>query len=467
MLILDGQLRPAWDFLAEMMKYIPGDDVDPEMKGVRVFSNLLAVYVPTMLGEPVSGELPGREALDSVSEQHLGMRNTADVVYAMLLGWRGEFEPAAEILLNCARRDIRAHGTTAVPISISYLARLRLLQGKPRQAEALCREYLQYVNEQGQWKFYAAGDLDIILGEALLAQNRLEEAEGHIRDGLQTDEAWQIPTADALGLTNLARIRMAQGKLQEASEILQRLEGQIQGKFLLQDMEDAVRALKIRLQLNTGQVAEAVKWADAYQPALRLDFLHEAENLALARVKMAQGSYEQALTLLNQLSEAAEAGSRSGRLLEILLLKALSLAALDRLSPSYQALETCLELGEPEGILRDFLNEGEPLRKLLSTYLHSPQAAHRDYAKSLLAAGKPDHGAGGHLLPEGLIEPLTPRELEVLRLICAGDSNQAIAEKLFITVASVKKHTGNIYGKLGVTSRTQAIIQAQLLGLVP
>jgi LuxR family maltose regulon positive regulatory protein len=131
-----------------------------------------------------------------------------------------------------------------------------------------------------------------------------------------------------------------------------------------------------------------------------------------------------------------------------------------------------LELAEPEGFISIFVEEGEPVKKILIALRKSDLLGkvRPGYVQEILAAFPPNLTSKEELsegpVVNSLVEPLTSRELEVLRLIAEGDSNQAIAKKLVITVSAVKKHTGNIYGKLNINSRTQAVARARQLGLL-
>ncbi|RPI24575.1 MAG: helix-turn-helix transcriptional regulator, partial [Chloroflexota bacterium] len=187
----------------------------------------------------------------------------------------------------------------------------------------------------------------------------------------------------------------------------------------------------------------------------------------LTRVWIALGRLEDALDLLDRLAPLAETGKRFGRLLEIRLLQAIAWFTAHNIAQAHQALDACLAMAEPEGLRRAFLDEGEPARAALSSYLASSHPAHSSFARELLDAFAPvSSGEPFTQSSAGLVEALTRREMEVLRLISAGDSNQEIAQKLVVTISAVKKHSGNIYGKLGVTSRTQAIAKARELGLL-
>jgi LuxR family maltose regulon positive regulatory protein len=194
-----------------------------------------------------------------------------------------------------------------------------------------------------------------------------------------------------------------------------------------------------------------------------LDSAREIEQIAVARVLVALGERGEALHLLGQLLEAAEAAGRTGSMIKILALEAHAFEVHGDRSQALTALEHALSLAEHAGYVRTFVDEGEPMKGLLRRvqaqgvapqYIHKLLAAFGERAKVAPAAAQP------------LIEPLTERELEVLRLIAAGLSNREIAQQLFVAVSTVKSHINHIFGKLEAKSRTQAVARAQVLGLL-
>jgi LuxR family maltose regulon positive regulatory protein len=194
----------------------------------------------------------------------------------------------------------------------------------------------------------------------------------------------------------------------------------------------------------------------------------EQEQMVLARVLVAQQKWGEALPLLVRMAGEAEAGGRFGRLIEILALQAVAQQAQGDTGGAWTALETALVMGEPEDQVRVFVEQGGPVAGLLRRAAARGIAA--EYVSKLLAAFKAE-GVEGAAMPSpsstpSLVEPLTARELEVLHLLGEGRTNREIAEALVLTLNGVKKHTSNIYGKLGVHSRTQAVVRAQELALL-
>jgi len=219
------------------------------------------------------------------------------------------------------------------------------------------------------------------------------------------------------------------------------------------------------LWLAQGEMAPASLWAREHRstPSEVFDRPWEVEQVAVARVLIAQGEGGEALGLLARLLQAAEAAGRMGTAIEVLVLQALAFQSRGHLSGALSALEQALALAEPEGYVRTFVDEGEPMASLLRRALS--QGIAPNYVARLLAAfGEEARPAAPAM--ESLLEPLSERELEVLRLVVAGLSNPEIAEELVIAVSTVKSHINHIYGKLAVETRTRAVARARELGLL-
>ena len=202
-----------------------------------------------------------------------------------------------------------------------------------------------------------------------------------------------------------------------------------------------------------------------------LPYAREREYLTLARVRIAQGREDpagpflaDALHVLNRLLQEAEAKARMGSALEMLILQALALHAQHDRQGALIALQRALTLAAPEGYIRLFVDEGVPMHVLLRQIRPHLHGSMQGYVATLLSAfgGQPASPAPG---PSSLVEPLTGREREVLRLLLEGASNREIARRLVLSINTVKRHIYNLCGKLGVQSRTQAIVKARALDL--
>jgi LuxR family maltose regulon positive regulatory protein len=237
--------------------------------------------------------------------------------------------------------------------------------------------------------------------------------------------------------------------------------------------------MKARIWVVQGKLTKALEWA--HEQGLSSNdapsYLREFEHVMLARVLIARyksdretGSIQEAISLLERLLQAAEAGGRMGSVIEILALLTLAHAAQGNLPPALVSLERALALAEPEGYVRLFVDEGEPMAELLTRMNASRESGTlrmKKYIHKLLAAfdNKNDfHPSSLSLQP--LVEALSQRELKVLQLIAQGLSNREIGERLFLALSTVKGYNQKIFDKLQVQSRTEAIVRAHELGLL-
>jgi LuxR family maltose regulon positive regulatory protein len=231
-----------------------------------------------------------------------------------------------------------------------------------------------------------------------------------------------------------------------------------------------VDAMQARIYLKQGKPLKAQEWARASGLSLRNapDYLHEYERLTLARVALAEYQNDpneqlwlDALGLLESQLELAEKQNRLRSRIEILIVQTLAFYAKGETPKASASLEQALTLAEPEGYLRIFAAEGKPMVEMLSM-LNDKNLI--PYAKRILALLEPTHeDQPSPVVPQPLI---SKRELEVLRLIAQGLSNQEISQTLFVAVSTVKGHNLRIFDKLQAKSRTEAVARARELGLL-
>jgi LuxR family maltose regulon positive regulatory protein len=325
--------------------------------------------------------------------------------------------------------------------------------------------------------FFPAGQGYVGLGKVHLEWNYLEAAEEYLKKGIELCRRGGLDGV-FIGRMQMSRLCQAKGDLEGALAEIHLPE---QASQRVDDFNVVARQIQIGLArgdidgawLRAAPLAEML---DSDPAAIRptLLFLEVIEAI-VARVYLAQGQIDKTLHLLERLQATAEPSQRVERLIEVHLLRGLAYRKQNGGRPTPEAIESlerALELGEPQGYVLLFLEEGPSLIPLLDEVANHRDVSDRirGYARKLLGAfseiGKP---VAPRFSSEatGLVEPLTPREMEVLELLAAGDSNQAIAEKLVITVRTVKKHTSNIYGKLNASSRTQAVALGREFGILP
>jgi len=229
--------------------------------------------------------------------------------------------------------------------------------------------------------------------------------------------------------------------------------------------------LKARAWIANGRLSEAWGWARerGLSAEDQLDYVREFEHLTLARLILAEGARDrsddrigEAIDLLEHLLVAAEDGGRTGSVIEILVVQALARRARNDVPGALASLERAVELGEPEGYVRVFVDEGAPMAALLKVAARQSQPP--SYVRRLLAATVAP--AARTPIDQPLIEPLSERELEILRLLESDLDGPDIARELTVSLATVRTHTRNVYAKLGVNNRRAAVRRAGELGLL-
>jgi LuxR family maltose regulon positive regulatory protein len=267
-----------------------------------------------------------------------------------------------------------------------------------------------------------------------------------------------------------ALIRLAEGDPDGALELLDDAARRYDGDFS-PDVRP-VAALRARVLIAQEKLTEAWAWArhQGLTAADDLDYLHEFKHITLARLLVAEGIRDRsderiasASGLLERLLEAAEAGGRAGSAIDILVVQALANHARGDQAGALAWVDRAVALAEPEGYVRTFIDEGPPMMALLKLAAKDRNAS--SYVRQLLAASTVA-GSVETAVAQPLIEPLSERELEVLRLLESDLDGPDIARELTVSLPTVRTHTRNIYSKLGVTNRRAAVRRAAELGLL-
>jgi LuxR family maltose regulon positive regulatory protein len=453
----------------------PGSIPDLELEGeVYALQALIAadrvdVALSRQLAQRALECLPAGSPWRGVTTFTLGA-----VLYAA-----GELSAAASVLTETVQLG-QADGNLYVQlIAGNFLADIQVFQGHLGRAAELYRQVLAWgdhgIPQKGVLVAHAG------LANVLCEQDQPEAALAHVVAGLAQLEQVGGPAAALWLYRSLARLQRAKGDWAAALEALERAYKSGQRAQIPFVVEQAA-ALRARLQLAQGDLSAAGQWLansslgpddpQADHPGVR-----EVEYLASARVLTAQDRHPQALALLDRLLASAESEGRIGSVIENLALQSLVFQSQGSTARALACLVRALRLAEPEGYVRVFVDEGDPMRVLISEFQELSRqklSAGADeeilrllaYTEKLLSAFSqplPEAARAPALLPELLSE----RELEILRLIAEGCSNQEIAEILVIAVSTVKTHINNLYAKLGANRRTQAIAMARDLGLLP
>ncbi len=444
-----------------------------ERRGPAGFIAAMRAYLAELSGQEPEITPAIFDALDFIPPVNIAMRNSLEVMLGMLICRTGDLERGERYFQNAVQREIEAQTTNAIPIAISRQAMALHARGKIHEAAGLCREAIAHIQAHGAWRYYIAGNLYATLGLILMEWNELDEAARVIGEGLRLNLSWQMPQGLALNYLSLMQLQLNRNELQLAQQTARQYEQIQENTRIFSDLVEPFTAAKIRLWLAQDHLDAVERWAStaALSGLDRIDFRHERDHLTLARAWIALGDKQRAASLLQLHAREAERAGRTGRLIEILLLLALSAP-----KGSQQALEwmrKSLAYAETPGLVRTFLNEGRPAGDLIAALArqHTGSAPSRKYLAHLLAACA-DPGAtgippdGNKMHAAGLIETLTAREIEILHLIAEGRSNQDIAHSLFLSPGTVKVHLSNIYRKLDCNSRTAAVARARQVGML-
>ena len=350
------------------------------------------------------------------------------------------------------------------------LVLIRHAQGRLDAAALTCEQALHSLVTSGRPP-PAAGPSYTGLAEIAYQRDELDLALRHATEGIALCRQFVYTPPLANGLATLAMIRQATGDPAGALEAITEAGQAAPGPAGLLNPVPARRA---RLLLAQGDLAAATRFAqdNGLGPDDEPDYTRESGHLVLARILLAQDRPGQALALLDRLHAAAKAQGRTGSLIETGALRALALAATGEDSVAVTVLAEALLLACPQGYVRVFADEGPPMAALLGRLIAAQRTGRTaagvplGYLARLQRAFGPGR-PGPDPVPSGIVDPLTSRELEVLGLLAAGRSNQAIAGELVVTLDTVKKHVGHVLGKLGAANRTEAVARARELSLIP
>jgi LuxR family maltose regulon positive regulatory protein len=349
------------------------------------------------------------------------------------------------------------------------LADIRIAQGRLREAMTTYERGLQRATEPGAPLLRGAADMHVGMGGLSIERNDLDAARQHLLTSYELGEHAALEQNAYRWRVATARLRTAEGDLGGALDLLDEAERQYVSDFL--PIVRPIAALKARVWVAQGRLGEALGWARerGLSAGDDLSYLREFEHVTFARVLLARsphdrvdGSVHDAVELLERLLHAAEEGSRMGSVISILVLLALAHQVSGDIPAALAPLERALTLAQPEGYVRLFVDEGPSMAALLEAARKRGIAP--TYSRELLAA----FGRAEERTPirQVLIEPLSERELDVLRLLDTDLDGPGIARQLVVSLHTVRSHTKSIYAKLGVNNRRAAVGRAVELDLL-
>ncbi len=471
--------------ISERLVALPVEMVVVDEEEFRRLPGSIAMYragIALVLGDIPNTMKYARRVLDLVPEDDHLPRGAATALLG-LASWRtGDLEIAHRMFADgIASVQLAGAISDAINGAIA-LAEIRIAQGQLRQAMRTYERGLPLATWQGEPEMRGTADMYVGMSELYLEFNDLNAATTHLLRSKEQGERSGFPQNRFRWRVAMARIEEAQGNLDGALDLLNEAE-----QLYVSDFFPNVRpvaALKTRVWVLQGRFGESLDWAREQGLSTRddLHYLREFEHITLARVHLARykgdradSSMLDAMGLLERLLQAAEEGERTGSVIEILVLQALAYYMQGDIPLALVPLERALNLAEPEGYVRIFLDEGRPMVALLETAVK--QGISLKYARRLLTAFCNAEGRTpvksellskplSEPLSKSLREPLSERERDVLRLLGTDLSGPDIARELMVSLNTLRTHTKNIYDKLEVNNRRAAVRRAEELDLL-
>ncbi len=456
--VLTGPYERVEEMLQTAEKLI--SSLEPDI-GIQTMQGAIATvrsYRSNDKGEMSRAASFARQALDCLPDIDLvsrGLRTVATALLGDALSMNGELEYARQAYTEAKQIGQAAGDVHLVILVNSNLANILMEQGLLHQAAEIYTETLRIATRPDGRKLVTAGRVYEELSQISYEWNHLETAIEQVHQSIELCKQWGNAGHLAVGSLRLARLEQVQGHPQDAMETMRAAEKIISEHQLAPKYSSWVKYALARLwiaQLNIEKAARILQ-ESGITANNEIPYLREPEFMVLLRLLLIQGDYDAALALSKRLLQKAETSKRTGRVIEVLVLQALIFQDSKDLEQALAVLNKALSLARPEGYIRTFVDEGEPMVRLL--HQARSRQIETEYVTSLLSAVKEDTGT----IPPAQLQnvPLTVREVEVLKLIEAGYSNQELAEKLIISITTVKRHISNIYTKLGVKNRTQAV----------
>jgi LuxR family maltose regulon positive regulatory protein len=470
-LMLAGDLAAAESLAQTAAHSLPADAPPSTRAKVVCLQALLAL---TYRGRENDHKGAIRQAVEAL--QLIG--NTNPLFRVMLLTHLGESQrldgdlaSAVHTLREAVDLNRRIDNHIMAVIAVSNLAALLFQQGRRREAATLCQQTIdRYVDAHGR-PVPPAGVAYVLLAAMHYEANELEQTHHCSLKGLQLYEHMALIAVTWMGKTLLAQLQQAMGETQATLTTIRETCQSITKEIAWRRSALSAKAVEVGLQLKQGDVAAVARWADTMHLSQTdaISYPREPLHLVYVRLLLAQNHPSKAQTLLARLERAAREEGRYGNLIAIHALQALAQQAMGQEDQARGFLREALRLAAPQDYYRSLLDEGPPLARLLFKMRNRlSETIDAAFVDDLVAAFQTEleypHPLSRTSRP--LVEPPTEREQDVLALIVAGLSNREIATELVLAMGTVKKHITNIYGKLGVQRRAQAIARARELDLL-
>jgi len=424
-------------------------------------------YSPFYTNNPADVEIQRRlilEARSLLKSENPMIQSIMELTLGWTYAFVGRWKEAKDSFMNAfVFGEISNNHIVALSGIFNYIEIL-LIEGKLRQAYELGKEIIdKYVAKYGK-NFLSLGFIYIAMTKIYFEINDLDSADYYANECLRISKRMENWTMFFHAITKLQVIKQTKGDIASVKKLMAEDEEAINNKKFSFFRELIIDTQRISVQLMQKNFKKVEVWRKKYDadPARHVPF-HINGKLFEARFFIATEKYIEASNLLNEVEKTSEECKANGFFLEALILKSVLYQKQNETTLALETLNKALLIAEPEGYIRKFTNEGKIISDLLNLYItYYSKEKNMSYVTMLLnevnkELAKPT---------QPVEEPLSDREIEVLRLLSAGYSNKEIADKLFLAVGTIKKHTHQIYQKLNVESRVRAIQTARELNLI-
>lgn len=473
-----GRIKEAEEYMAAARTTLLAQGVtsqDIPQSILRGMWHTTDALLGSVTGDHLRAISGAHKALELLTPENPAWRGAA----AVSLGHAYSIEGNVRAAIHAYRQAILANrqsGNLQMTIrSQIYLATQLFYHGELHESAKLCEEIIAGFSHHGRVIHPMLAGAYMVLACAYTQWDRLDEAESLAEKAGQLGAQWENEGMVYLGLMALTHVYLGRQAYERALGFLDDAEALARRNQTIQTYFIEIESTRVYIWLAQGELDKVRDWLAGVDLDEELAYERESRYLAIARAEIILGDPTAALALLEHLARANKADERVVDLIEIHILQALALAKAGKTQASAEVFAQALSYGARGGYRRVFLDIGAALVPLLQEA--AQQEVHGEYAQSLLnalgASFTPDptiaeitHRRAQALALKPLLEePLTIREIEILKLIVAGKSNPQIAGELYLSINTVKVHIKNIYGKLGVESRTQAVARYHELGL--
>jgi LuxR family maltose regulon positive regulatory protein len=470
---LTGELKTGEDRLIDAENALGSQNyqADETNDSIRGLIHSRRAYSSFMIGDHDHAISHAKQALDQLPKNAMLIKAQTALYLGVAYRYMGQLRPALDVYNEILPTVQNMGGNSTAVLCYLHMGDLHSEMAELPRAKEIYEDALIFSEQRiGRPEMPYTGYVYVSIGRILRQWNQLEEAYRFTTKGLALCRDWNVTDILAFSCLELAYLHQTLGNGNEARTFLQEAIHVFDG---ISSWGGKIAAAhRVKFDLARGDIESAESWAQTNDLDIdgKFEYYREIEYLVLARVLIAQKRYKEAHTVIERICRKAQEIEKRQTELDGLILLSLVYSAQGETDQALGHLEKALSIGEPGEYIRIFVDEGPPMAQLLYEALNRGIAP--EYIQQLLAAfpfAKSEEAVSttSQVDQSGLIEPLSEREVEVLQLIAKGLTNQAIAERLVLSLHTIKAHTRNIYGKLAVNSRTQAVDRSRTLGVLP